>query len=107
MIMTKFILSPLPGFLVVAPLEQNTGSFQVSDNAANKEGVGIVMAVGDSFMFYEGTSQSLVKCPVKVGDKIVFSSGNSYLDSETGERLSIVRFHSDPVWNQVLCVINK
>lgn len=100
----------MPGYLVVKPLKEETiGDIPVADTMNDKDSAGVVVAVGASFMFYEGNQAIEVKSPVGLGQKIIYNNigTNIYLSFETGERLRLVRFHCDPYWGQVLGIINN
>lgn len=101
---------PLPGFLILEQLEeQHIGNFSVSDDMSSKDSAGVVVAVGDDYTFYEGDQNVVVKSPVKVGDKVIYKNivGQRYLDFETGKHVFMVKFHFDPVYSDVMCVIKE
>lgn len=72
---------PLPGFIVVTPLEEktisgNSGvSFTISDSQKDKDLAGVVVAVGEALTeVINGNIITTPKPEVKVGDKIVHST---------------------------------
>lgn len=101
---------PLPGFLILEQLEEEKiGNFSVSDDMSSKDSAGVVLAVGAPFTFYEGSQAIDVKSPVKVGDKVIYKNivAQRYMDFETGKHIFMVKFHSDPVYSDIMCVIKE
>lgn len=106
--MAKFYIEPSPGYVIVKSLEEEKiGDMQASDTISSHDSAGIVVAVGDDWNYYVGTTVAIVTCPVKIGDKIIYQNigTNAFRDFKTGDLLHFVRFHVDAMFNQVLGVI--
>lgn len=106
----EYNIYPLPGFVVTKPFkEEIVSDFYIPDNMNDKDSAGIVIAVGDDYTYYTGSHAVQVKCPVKVGDIIVYQNigTNQYLNLKTNERLHHVRFHPEPFYNQILSIIKQ
>lgn len=107
---TSFYIKPEPGYVIVTPYkEQQVGGVYVSDDAAEKESAGEVVAVGDSYTYYVGNNSVLINSPVKVGDIVVFSnySNQRYKDFKTSKTLFFLKFHIDPQYNMIMGVVDN
>ena len=65
-------LTPMPGYVLVAPTEKTTqtaGGIYLPDNHDEKPQAGTVLAVGADWVSEQGAT---VKSPVKSGDKVVY-----------------------------------
>jgi len=65
-------LTPMPGYVLVQPEEkatQTAGGIYLPDNHDEKPQAGTVIAVGSDWATEQGAT---IKCPVKVGDKVVY-----------------------------------
>lgn len=65
-------LTPMPGYVLVEPVEKQTqtaGGIYLPDNASDKPQAGTVIAVGES-IWESGVKE--IKSPVKVGDHVVY-----------------------------------
>ena len=65
-------LSPMPGYVLVEPTEKTTktaGGIYLPDNVDEKPQAGTVLAVGADWATEHGAT---IKCPVKVGDQVVY-----------------------------------
>lgn len=85
------MIKPLAGYVLIepAPKETKTASgILLPDTADEKPQEGKVIAVGDDLV-EEGKT---VKCPVKVGDKVVYKKwGGNELKIE-GKELMLIKF---------------
>ena len=69
---TKMIVKPLMGYCLVEPLEtttQTASGIYLPESAQEKPAQGKVLACGDDMVIDNGKT---IKCPVKVGDKVVY-----------------------------------
>lgn len=108
--MNKTSIHPLPGFVIAIPFEEKEVSgIIVPDSMSNKDGAGEVVAVGEPYTIYEGPQQLIVKSPVKIGDKIIFSNFTrpSYLDLKTGKHVYVVKFSPDPRYTDIQAIITE
>jgi len=85
------MIKPLAGYVLIepAPKETKTASgILLPESAEEKPQEGKILACGDSAVI-EGKE---VKCPVKVGDKVVYKKwgGNEIKDS--GKELLLIKF---------------
>jgi co-chaperonin GroES (HSP10) len=106
--MKKNIYHPLPGFVVLEQLEEtHYGNIEIPENTASKDSAGVVIAVGSSFMYYEGNAGVVVESPVKVGDKVIFknTAAQRYFPFEGGKQIYMLKFHQNPVYSDLMCVI--
>ena len=65
-------ISPMPGYILLEPAKQQQktqGGIYLPDSADDKPQGGQVIAVGEDATSDQGT---IIKCPVKVGDKVVY-----------------------------------
>ncbi len=65
-------LTPMPGYVLVEPESKQTqtpGGIYLPDNVSDKPQAGTVLAVGAELNTKYGAT---LKCPVKVGDQVVY-----------------------------------
>ncbi len=65
-------LTPMPGYVLVEPVEkatQTAGGIYLPDNAGDKPQAGTVLAVGADWATEHGAT---LKSPVKVGDQVLY-----------------------------------
>jgi len=100
---------PLPGFIICKPLNEEllAGGFKAPESLSEKDSAGIVVAVGDPWIFREGDKEYTITPKVKVGDKIIFKNlgHQRYSDSETGEPVYLLKYHDDIVYTDVMAII--
>ena len=84
---------PLAGFIVVEPQEvqsQTASGIYLPTSGEEKPQVGKVAAVSDSAVNDHGT---VVKCPVKVGDTVLYKKwGGNEVKVEGGKEIQILKF---------------
>ena len=85
------MLKPLAGYVLIepAPKETKTASgILLPDSADEKPQEGKVTAVGDDLV-EEG---KIVKCPVKVGDKVIYKKWGGNEIKVEGKELLLIKF---------------
>lgn len=113
--MIKTVFKPLPGWAVLDPLEEKDMKPQsdsdvqvvVPEETAAKDSMGIVVAVGEDYIIHEGDQKIEAKCPVKIGDKIIYKNvtGQKYLDLNTSTNKIFVKWHPEPYWSDIISKI--
>lgn len=99
---------PLPGFLVITPLEETQyGSISIADNMSYKDSAGVVVAIGEPFVFREGDQAITIPCPVNVGDKIIYKNtvAQRFTGSD-GKFVFLLKWHEDPVYCDIMSVLD-
>jgi chaperonin GroES len=69
---TKLHIKPTPGYIVIKPLEaqtQTASGIYLPDSAGEKPQKGLVVVIGDDEINEKGIK---IKCPVKVGDTVIY-----------------------------------
>ncbi len=88
-------LHPLPGYILIEPTkveEVTSGGIYLALSGTEKQPVGKVIAVGDTWVTESGAT---IKCPVKVGDMVLLKKwgGDEFKLSITSkEEYQIVKF---------------
>ena len=85
------MLKPLAGYVLIepAPKETKTASgIVLPDSADEKPQEGKVLACGDDLV-EEG---KIVKCPVKVGNRVVYKKWGGYEIKVEGKELLLIKF---------------
>ena len=85
------MIKPLAGFVLIepAPKETKTASgILLPDSAEEKPQEGKILACGDD-LIEEGKT---VKCPVKVGDKVIYKKWGGNEVKENGKELLLIKF---------------
>ncbi len=85
------MIKPLTGYVLIepAPKETKTASgIVLPDSAEEKPQEGKVLAVG-SDIIEEGKT---IKCPVKVGDSVVYKKWGGNEIKEAGKELLLIKF---------------
>lgn len=85
------MIKPLAGYVLIepAPKETKTASgILLPESADEKPQEGKVVAVGDDLVD-EGKT---IKCPVKVGDKVVYKKWGGNEIKEAGKELLLIKF---------------
>lgn len=101
-----FHIQPRPGYVICESLQEEVdkaSGIVISDNMKDKDSAGVVLAISDGITEWHGESSSFTQCPVKVGDKIIYSNygANRYLDFQrTNQNLFIVKY------DQIIAIIN-
>jgi len=88
----KLNVRPLMGYLLVEPSSADTrtaAGIILPETAQEKPAQGKVVAVGDDFILPNG---SLVKCPVKFGDTVIYKKWGGDEIKIKGKELKIVKF---------------
>lgn len=88
----KLSIKPLMGYVLVEPSEAETTTASgiiLPESAQEKPAQGIVMACGDDMVMENG---KVVKCPVKVGDKVVYKKWGGDEIKVEGKELKLVKF---------------
>ena len=89
---TKVSIKPLMGYILVLPSEADTKTASgiiLPESAQEKPAQGTVVACGDEMVMENGKT---VKCPVKVGDKVVYKKWGGDEIKVDGKELKIVKF---------------
>ncbi len=87
----RLTIKPLMGYVLVDPAGAETKTLSgiiLPESAQEKPAQGIVVAVGDDWIV-EGKT---VKCPVKVGDKVVYKKWGGDEIKVSGKELKLVKF---------------
>ncbi|MEK7617220.1 MAG: co-chaperone GroES [Patescibacteria group bacterium] len=89
---SKVSLKPLMGYVLVEPSEAETKTASgiiLPESAQEKPAQGLVVACGDDMVMENG---KVVKCPVKVGDKVVYKKWGGDEIKLEGKELKLVKF---------------
>ena len=89
---TKVNIKPLMGYVLVEPSEaesKTASGIILPESAQEKPAQGQVIACGDEMVMENGKS---VKCPVKVGDKVVYKKWGGDEIKVEGKELKLVKF---------------
>lgn len=74
----------------------------------NKNTSGVILAVGDPWLFREGDKEYLIKPQVKVGDKIIFKGmGHQRYEQSDGTMVYLLKYHDDVVYSDLLAIIKE
>lgn len=85
-------IKPLMGYILVEPSEaegRTASGIILPESAQEKPAQGKVVACGDEMVMENG---KVVKCPVKVGDKVVYKKWGGDEIKVDGKELKIVKF---------------
>ena len=85
-------IKPLAGYLLVAPSSAETttaSGIVLPDTAQEKPAQGVVLAVGDDLVLESGKT---VKCPVSVGDTVVYKKWGGDEIRVKGVEYKLVKF---------------
>ena len=85
-------IKPLMGYVLVEPSEaesKTASGIILPESAQEKPAQGMVVACGDEMVMENGKS---VKCPVKVGDKVVYKKWGGDEIKVDGRELKLVKF---------------
>ncbi len=89
---SKVSIKPLMGYVLVAPSEAETRTVSgiiLPESAQEKPAQGKVVACGDEMVMENGKS---VKCPVEVGDKVVYKKWGGDEIKVDGKEMKLVKF---------------
>lgn len=89
---SKVSIKPLMGYVLVEPSEAETktaSGIYLPEGAQEKPAQGTVVACGDDMVMENGKT---VKCPVKVGDKVVYKKWGGDEIKVEGKELKLVKF---------------
>ena len=89
---SKVSIKPLMGYILVEPSEADTKTASgiiLPESAQEKPAQGRVLACGDDMVMENG---KVVKCPVKVGDKVVYKKWGGDEIKMEGKELKLVKF---------------
>src|SRR3989344_8045156 len=88
----KLLVKPLMGYVLVAPFDAenktSTGIY-LPESAQEKPAQGTVIACGDEMVMENGKT---VRCPVKIGDKVVYKKWGGDEIKIDGKELKLVKF---------------
>ncbi len=85
-------IKPLMGYVLVEPSEADTRTASgiiLPESAQEKPAQGTVVSVGDEMVMENG---KVVKCPVKVGDKVVYKKWGGDEIKVSGVEYKLVKF---------------
>ena len=88
----KVLIKPLMGYVLVEPSEaesKTASGIILPESAQEKPAQGTVVACGDEMVMENGKS---VKCPVKLGDKVVYKKWGGDEIKVDGKELKLVKF---------------
>ena len=88
----KLSVKPLMGYVLVEPSEADTktsSGIYLPESAQEKPAQGKVVACGDEMVMENGKT---VKCPVKMGDKVVYKKWGGDEIKIDGKELKLVKF---------------
>lgn len=89
---TSLRVKPLMGYVLVEPSEAETKTLSgiiLPESAQEKPAQGKVVACGDEMVMENG---KVLKCPVKVGDKVVYKKWGGDEIKVDGKELKLVKF---------------
>lgn len=89
---SKVSIKPLMGYVLVQPSEaesKTASGIILPESAQEKPAQGKVVACGDEMVMENGKS---VKCPVSVGDKVVYKKWGGDEIKVDGKELKLVKF---------------
>lgn len=89
---SKVNLKPLMGYVLVDPSSAETktaSGIYLPEGAQEKPATGVVLACGEDMVFDNGKT---LKCPVKVGDKVVYKKWGGDEIKVDGKELKLVKF---------------
>lgn len=89
---TKASIKPLIGYVLVEPSEAETktaSGIYLPEGAQEKPAQGTVIACGDDMVLEGG---KVMKCPVKVGDKVIYKKWGGDEIKFEGKELKLVKF---------------
>src|ERR1035437_823948 len=89
---TKMTVKPLMGYVLVEPSEAQTRTLSgiiLPESAQEKPAQGTVLSVGDEMIFETG---KVLKCPVKLGDKVLYKKWGGDDIKIEGKELKLVKF---------------
>ncbi|MBU1031797.1 co-chaperone GroES [Patescibacteria group bacterium] len=85
-------IKPLMGYVLVEPSEPETKTSSgiiLPESAQEKPAQGTVLSCGDEMVFENGKT---LKCPVKIGDKVVYKKWGGDEIKVEGKELKLVKF---------------
>jgi len=88
----KMSIKPLMGYVLVEPSEPETKTSSgiiLPESAQEKPAQGTVLSCGDEMVFENGKT---LKCPVKIGDKVVYKKWGGDEIKVEGKELKLVKF---------------
>ncbi|OGE38003.1 hypothetical protein A3D79_03630 [Candidatus Daviesbacteria bacterium RIFCSPHIGHO2_02_FULL_39_8] len=88
----KVSIKPLMGYVLVEPSEAETktaSGIYLPEGAQEKPAQGVVVACGDDMVMENG---KVVKCPVKVGDNVVYKKWGGDEIKIDGVEYKLVKF---------------
>ncbi len=91
-IRVKVSVRPLMGYVLVQPSEaesRTASGIILPESAQEKPAQGEVVACGDEMVLENG---KVLKCPVKVGDKVVYKKWGGDEIKVDGKELKLVKF---------------
>lgn len=106
-------IKPQPGFLIVEieTIKDKTESgIYLADETAKDPNTGIVVEISDDLVITDGSNTSIIPCPVRVGDKILFkryagAMGSPGAEIElNGKDYRLMRWHYNPQESDILGV---
>ena len=89
---SKVSIKPLMGYVLVQPSSADTKTASgiiLPESAQEKPAQGMVVACGDDMVMENGKT---VKCPVKVGEKVVYKKWGGDEIKVDGKELKLVKF---------------
>lgn len=89
---SKRYIKPLMGYVLVEPEEaasKTLSGIYLPESAQEKPAQGIVISYGDDMVLENGKT---VKCPVQVGDKVIYKKWGGDEIKVEGKELKLVKF---------------
>jgi|SRR3989344_4543035 len=88
----KMNIKPLMGYCLIEPSEADTktvSGIYLPESAQEKPAQGTIVACGDEMVLENG---KVIKCPVKIGDKVVYKKWGGDEIKVEGKELKLVKF---------------
>jgi chaperonin GroES len=88
----KVSIKPLMGYVLIDPSEaesKTASGIILPESAQEKPAQGLVVSVGDDWVIDGG---KMVKCPVKIGDRVVYKKWGGDEIKVEGKELKLVKF---------------
>ena len=85
-------IKPLMGYCLIEPSEADTktvSGIYLPESAQEKPAQGTIVACGDEMVLENG---KVIKCPVKIGDKVVYKKWGGDEIKVEGKELKLVKF---------------
>ena len=85
-------ITPLAGYVVIEPVEaqkQTSSGIILTTGNEEKPQVGVVVAISQEYINEHG---QLIKCPVKVGDQVLYKKWGGNEVKADGKEIQVLKF---------------